>query len=297
VLVLAIVIALMLVAMMGISGYVAWQLTHPARDYATQTPATAGLVYDDVQFRSREGHLLLSGWFLAAGTSTRTVIMVPGYSHHRLYDTGSMPVARALVLHGFNVLTFDPRATGHSGGDMVTVGRNEQYDVLGAVDYLKQRFAGRPLRIGVLGYSANGTATLLAGSKDPVDIRAIVTDSAIAALYPYILDHANTWTHLPAFPFNHIIAWVTPLLTGVDPHDVNAVAAVRQLPRTPLFFIAGTADTTVPDTNTVTLYHVAITVHKQLWLVPGGGHTNSYAQQPQVYEQKVLTFFSRYLSG
>jgi pimeloyl-ACP methyl ester carboxylesterase len=297
VLLLVILVLLLLVAPAVISGYVAWQLTHPARDYATQTPASAGLLYRDVQFRSREGQVSLTGWFLPAGTSTATVIMVPGYAHHRLFDAGSLLVARALVLHGFNVLTFDPRATGRSGGSMVTVGDNEQYDVLGAVDYLKRRFAGRLLRIGVLGYSANGTASLLAGSKDPADIRAIVTDSAIAALYPYILDHADTWTHLPAFPMNQLIAWETPLLTGLDPHDVSAVAAVRQMPHTAIFFIAGTADTIVPDGNTLTLYDAATTRHKQLWLVPNGGHAASYLQQPRAYEQKVVAFFQRYLGG
>jgi hypothetical protein len=45
----AILLLLLLVAPVGIAGYVAWQLTHPARDYTTQTPAAAGPLYRDVQ--------------------------------------------------------------------------------------------------------------------------------------------------------------------------------------------------------------------------------------------------------
>ena len=51
------------------------------------------------------------------------------------------------------------------------------------------------------------------------------------------------------------------------------------------------------ELNGVKLYNAAATTHKQLWLVPGGGHTSSYKQQPKAYQQRVLAFFSQYLSS
>jgi fermentation-respiration switch protein FrsA (DUF1100 family) len=179
---------------------------------------------------------------------------------------------------------------------MVTLGRDERYDLLGAVDYLKRRFAGR-VQIGILGYSMGATATLLAGAADQADVRAIISDSAVAALYPYIADHADRWTHLPAVPFNRVVDWMAPLVTGVDPRQVDAVAAVRRMPATPILFIAGTADQLVPDTDTEALFAADASAHKELWLVQGGGHTDSYTLQPRAYEQRVLAFFSRNLHG
>jgi alpha-beta hydrolase superfamily lysophospholipase len=293
---LALLLLVALVGMVGVSVYVDWQLTHPDHKYPPRTPG-AGLAYSNVQFKSAQGNVLLSGWFLPSGTSTRTVIIAHGYAQYRLEEGPSTPMARLLVQHGVNVLTFDFRGCGRSQGAMVTLGRDEQYDVLGAVAYLKQRFAGQHIEIGLLGISTGGTASLLAGSKDQADIRAIVTDSPMAQLYPYLVDHANIFTNLPAIPFNQVIAWLAPVVNGVDAHEVNAVAAVQRMPHTPLFFIAGTADDKIPYAGSVQLYHAAPSAHKQLWLVPGGGHTSSYKQQPRAYEQKVLAFFTRYLSA
>jgi len=293
---LALVAVLALIAVVGISVYVDKQLTHPDRNYPPQTPG-AGLAYDNVQFKSGLGGVLLSGWFLPSGQSTRTVIIAHGYAQYRLEEGPSTPMARVLVQHGFNVLTFDFRGCGLSQGAQVTLGRDEQYDVLGAVDYLKQRFVGQHIQIGILGISTGGTASLLAGNRDQAAIRAIATDSPIAQLYPYLVDYANRFTRLPAIPFNQVIAWLAPIVNGVDAHEVDAVAAVQHMPNTPLLLIAGTADDKIPYAESVKLYNAAATAHKQLWLVPGGGHTSSYKQQPQAYEQRVLAFFSQYLSS
>jgi pimeloyl-ACP methyl ester carboxylesterase len=294
--VLAMAASVLVVGSFGISGYIGWRLTHPSRVYATQTPATAGLAYSNVLFSSREGGVQLSGWFMPAGHSARTVIFAHGYAEYRLQEVPSLPVARVLVQHGFNVLAFDFRGCGKSGGDMVTLGQDEPSDVLGAIDFLKARAPGQRVQIGILGFSLGATTALEAAGKDQADIRAVVSDSAFADLYSYVVDHADHWTHLPAIPFNQETAWVTPILTGMDPGKVNALYAVKLLPNTPMFFIAGTADTTIPAAaNTVRLYTIAATHQKQLWLVPGGGHTDSYKQQPRVYEQRVLDFFSRYL--
>lgn len=296
VLTLAVLMSVQVVGILGISGYVGWRMTHPDRQYATQLPSAAGLVYTDVQFPSRTGHVRLSGWYMPSGRSTRTVILAHGYREYRMNEVPSLPVARTLVQHAFNVLTFDFRGCGHSGGDMVTLGQDEPGDLLGAVDYLEAHAGGQQLEIGILGFSLGATASLEAGGRDQADIRAIVSDSAFADLYSYVVDHADGWTHLPAVPFNQLIAWETPILTGMDPGKVNALAAVKAMPHTPLLFIAGTADHTVaPGPNTERLYSVAATAEKQLWLVPGGGHTDSYKQQPRAYEQRVLAFFTTYL--
>jgi fermentation-respiration switch protein FrsA (DUF1100 family) len=279
----------------GISGYVGWRLTHPARTYATSTPAAAGLAYSDVTFASTTGGVRLSGWFMPSGQSTSTVILAHGYRQYRMNESASLPMAQVLVRHGFNVLAFDFRGCGKSGGDEVTLGQDEPGDILGAIAFLKSRAAHHRIRVGILGFSLGATTALEAARLDQADIDAVVSDSAFANLFAYVRDHADTFTHLPAIPFNQTILWVTPLLTGLDPQKVNALTTVQALPRTPLFFIAGTADTTISDRDSVDLYAAAVSPHKTLWLVPGGTHAASYDKQPEQYKQRVLAFFVRYL--
>jgi alpha-beta hydrolase superfamily lysophospholipase len=263
--------------------------------YATILPSSVGVRYENVSFQSRVDHIRLSGWYMPAKGSQRTVVIVHGYAEYRLNESASLPVAKALVEHGFNVLTFDFRGCGDSGNGTVTLGQNEPRDLLGAIDWLHRQPGQAQARIGVLGFSLGATTALESGAADPADIRAIVSDSAFADLYDFVLQHADHWTHLPAIPFNRLITWVTPALTGMNPKNVNAVAAVQHMPHTALFFIAGTADTTIPNENTEELYQEAATARKTLWLVPNGTHAESYKQQPAAYTARVVAFFERYV--
>jgi len=98
----------------AIGAYVGWTLTHPARKPLDASPS--GFNSRDVQFQSVVDHLVLSGWFLDA-SSDRTVIMVHGYRDNRLQgNVPGLDVARGLVDHGYNFLTFDLRDAGRSDG-------------------------------------------------------------------------------------------------------------------------------------------------------------------------------------
>ena len=99
-------------------------------------PEAAGLAFEDVRFASSAGYLWLRGWFLPSGRSARTVIIAHGYNNHRLGEVPSLSLAAALVEQGYNVLAFDFRASGHSDGNLVSLGQYERYDLLGALDYL-----------------------------------------------------------------------------------------------------------------------------------------------------------------
>jgi fermentation-respiration switch protein FrsA (DUF1100 family) len=288
-------VVLVILVCAGIAGYIDWRLTHPARTFPDFTPASAGLAYSEVSFPSSQGGITLSGWFMPAGDSTRTIILAHGYTEHRLGEIVSLPIARILVQNGYNVLAFDFRGEGHSGGDLVSIGEYEPYDVRGAIQYIQQRFAGQQPHIGLLGFSMGAIACLRAAAADPSGIDAILSDSAIADLYQYLLDKAQVWTHLPAFPFNQLILWEAPLVVGLDAHTVRAIDAVRSLTHTPVLFVAGLADSTVPYSNSVDLYHAAADPRDRLWLVPGADHTKAFDVAPAAYTARMLDFFGRYL--
>ena len=292
----AIVLALLSLASLcaALAAYVGWQLAHPERSLAETNPEEAGLAFEDVRFASRAGRVSLSGWFLPSGRSIRTIIIAHGYSNHRLGEAASLPLAVALVERGYNVLTFDFRASGHSGGDLVSLGQYERYDLLGALDYLDRRFAGRAHRVGVIGYSMGAVAILEAAALAGPRLGAIVADSAFADMGAYLRGNLSKWSHLPAFPFNQLILRLTPPLTGIDPRTVRPIDSVRDLAM-PLLFIHGIADALVPYQDSVDLHRAAASTDKALWLVPGAGHTTAYDAQPDAYLRRVLAFLDRAL--
>jgi uncharacterized protein len=78
--------------------------------------------------------------------------------------------AEFLRLAGYSTLLIDFQGTGESAGEAITFGWLECFDVLAAVNYLKGRLPDE--RVGVIGLSLGGTATLLA--TPPLEIDSAV---------------------------------------------------------------------------------------------------------------------------
>ena len=271
----------------AIGAYVGWTLTHPARKPLDASPS--GFNSRDVQFQSVVDHLVLSGWFIDA-SSDKTVIMVHGYRDNRLQgNVPGLDVARGLVDHGYNFLTFDLRDAGRSDGSMTTIGVYEQRDVLGAIAFV--RTLGVPGRhIALLGYSMGAATALLVAGQD-AGVQAVVSDSAFADLYPYLQENLPVWSHLPAFPFTPLILAFEPAITGVNPRLAGPVRAVPKI-QAPVLFIHGLADTQVPYHNSQELLAAAKNAADQLWLVPDADHVKSFQTDTQGYWDHVLPFLA-----
>ena len=271
-----------------------WSYTHQARSAISSTPADFGLRYEDVAFCSRRDNVSLSGWLIPSAGSRRAIIFVHGIGANRWAAPGYAASATALHAAGYTVLTFDLRAEGTSGGNLITLGAREQYDVLGAVDYLEARLGGQ-VRIGLLSYSMGAATAVLAAADDPRVIDAVEADSAFGSLDQVI--HADMDRNLDALggPVIWTIEHEAPLITGVDPNVDQPIEVAPTLTHTPVLYIAGTQDTLIPFTQSVALYRATGDRRSQLWLVPGAGHDGAYFAAPTVYERRVLSFFERFV--
>lgn len=273
--------------------YVTWGLVHPARQPITRTPAAFGLPYRSIRFPSRVDHLDLKGWLIPGG-SRRIVIEAHGYRENRSSDAPALPVARALHRADIAVLMFDFRDEGRSPGKEVTVGLYEQRDLSGAVRYAR-KLGYR--HIGVIGYSM-GAATALEVAGSDRAVEATVADSPFANLSAYLQRHLSQWTGLPSWPFNPEISLELRWLYGLNPRRVDPERSLRHFGQRPLLLIAGTADTTVPPSNSQRLYRELRGEHDQrarLWLVSGATHVGAYGRHPSQYVATVVRFFRRYL--
>ena len=284
-------LSLVLLATVGVSGisiYVGWSLTHPEREVITMPAMAQGLEIEDVSFRSREGDIELKGWFLPSEGSDRTIVMAHGYKGNRLQtDVPGVEVAKGLVETGFNVLMFDFRNCGESGGDVTSVGQFEKYDLLGAIDYIKLR--GDTGQIGIIGYSMGASTTVLAAVEAP-EVNAVVLDSPFADLTQYLDDNLAVWSGLPRFPFNKSILMLLPPVLGLNPAEASPVGVIKDV-QAEMLFIHGDADSKIPIENSKLLVETAGLAKDSLWVVPGADHVKSYETAPQEYMDKVVTFF------
>lgn len=274
----------------GISGYVGWNLTHPPRKALQTTPAAIGLSYEPVNFVSRQDGLSLQGWLLRSPENRLTVICSHGYRQNREQaDVPLLPLAKVLVEHGMNVLLFDYRNSGESAGEMTSVGQYEVRDLLGAVDYVHSRQDLNP-KVALLGFSMGAATAILAGAAEP-SIAAVVADAPFADLTRYLEANFSVWTGLPAVPFNRTILAVTPILTGLQPEKVSPVQVVGEFAGRPLFLIHGEADEDIAPENSWELQQAYPAA--ELMLVAGAHHVKSYQQEPMHYETALLNFLRK----
>ncbi|CAN7452459.1 alpha/beta hydrolase [Paenibacillus sp. LjRoot153] len=295
-LLVSIILLLILLGVVGLSTYVGWQLTHPKRKIVDDTPENYNLHRKDVSFPSRTDGVMLDGWYLespyAASTpKTKTVIMSHGYAGTRL-EKGlpALSLAQALVNAGYHVLMFDFRNSGRSEGNTTTIGFLEKDDILGAIDWVLT-YTSNPTEIILLGFSMGGTSSILAAAEAKA-VSGVITDSAFSQLIPYLNENLPVWSKLPRYPFTPLILFILPKLIGVDPHAVDALAAVDRIVPRPILFIHSKDDQAIPYTNSAQMYKRHPTVF-ELWITEKAGHVGSFQLESEAYIKRVLNFIAK----
>jgi uncharacterized protein len=286
----ALLIALLVVLYFGVAALIADQFSRTTRHPLTSTPADFGLAYERVTFYSQVDNIPLAGWYI--GTSGKTIVVLHAQDGRKDDPTiGLLEIDRALVQHGYRVLTFDFRGYGESGGDRYSLGDLETRDVAGALAFLKGRGVNE---VGVLGFSM-GAATALNAAPAHPEMRAIVADSSFADVTSILEAQFPKRTNLPSILLPGVV-WMARALDGIDLADDRPERAVAQLGDRPVLLIHGTADSFVPLDHAYRLQKAgAQDPNLQLWVVPDAEHVRAYKQNPDEYLGRVLAFFDRYL--
>ncbi len=280
--------AIVLLFSLLISFIVCWSITHPRRQPLNETPAALGLDYRNVSFNSRNDHLQIKGWLLPAANSNRTVIIAHGYRNNRLQDdVPALSLAKELVNTGYNVLMFDFRNCGESGGNMTSIGQYEIRDLLGAIDYVRNN-PNISQKIALLGFSMGAATAILAGNREPA-VDTVIADSPFADLKQHLVSRF--------YPFQSLLLPELSLLTGINPEQVSPVKAVHNLSSRPLLLIHGDADRDISVNNSKEILNAAQTAGSKvsLWIVPGAKHLKSYSTARNAYSSKVIDFLDNSL--
>ena len=209
-------IVLLAAAYAGVSYLIASGVTAAEREEQHDHPSDYGLRYEDVEFLSRKGDVTLEGWYLPSPCCGPSVIVVHGITSNRSGGEAT-EMAAQLVKVCFNVLLFDLRGHGSSGGDRITGGIDEAQDVLGAYDYMRSRGI-RQRDIVVLGRSMGAGASVLAAAAEP-EIGALVLDGTYADVTDLVAFEIGRKTPVPEWAAPVFIpgaSLLADMLYGVD---------------------------------------------------------------------------------
>jgi len=271
---------------------------HVVHRLPVNRPPTAiypGAVWRTVTITARDG-AELEAWFVTPGAkpSGRCVAVLHGIADSKSSAAWFAPM---FLAEGYSVLLPDSRAHGRSGGESVTYGLLEKYDVIGWAAWM--RGAGCTEIYG-LGESLGASILIQAAAVAPA-FRAIVAECPFADLAA--AGEIRTQRILPppgrmSRPVARVIVAsgliYARLRYGLDFRQVSPVQAMART-NTPILLIHGLEDRETPYWHSQRL--AAANPIAVLWLVPHAGHVRASATDPGGFRMRVLEWFGEHRAG
>jgi len=285
--------AALLVILVAVSAYTASStVIHPRnlRKPVTVFPDQFRLVHENIVFRTADG-VQLFGWFIpAAKTSEKTIIILHGRGQNR----GDI-LASTHFLHrfGFNLLYFDFRGAGESGGALSSIGYLELRDFDAALEFLKRNKEEEAKNIGVYGLSMGGAVALYETANRP-DIKCVAAEAAFESFNGIVARYAWVNKKTPYFPVIQLGLMLTRLRLGIDPEPFSPLYHIAKISPRPILFVAGSHDAIMPVKDVKRLF-AAAKHPKEMWIVQGAAHGKCAEVGGEEYKTRLSSFFSKYL--
>ena len=193
--------------------------TKPGQAQLFSNPKEFGLDYEEVQFKAEDG-VTIKGWLIKGGTdkvvvhshfgcvSCRVGYTPEGKGRLAPWDKeiNFLRQAKYLVEDGYSVLMFDFRNHGDSdNGSLpwITIGPEENKDVMAAVNYISQRNEYKEANIALLSICMGSGATMFAyGREDGLSNYDKI--KAFVSVQPVNFDISMKTNGIPGFITNRV---------------------------------------------------------------------------------------------
>ncbi len=241
-----------------------------------------------------EDGTLLHAYYIAADTlSTRTALLVHGYTDHPFGMLQYGWIYREKL--GCNLLLPALRYHGKSEGTHIQMGWLDRLDVKGWIAEADRLF-GAGQQLVVHGLSMGGaTVMMLSGEEDlPASVRCIVEDCGYTSVWEQFRKELKEDYHLSSFPILHMARLIARRRFGWDFKEASALEAVRKA-KLPMLFIHGGNDHYVPTRMVDPLYEAKVQGEREKWISPDAGHADAFIDHPEEYTQQVVSFCEKHL--
>jgi uncharacterized protein len=203
----------------------------------------------------------LRGWRCApTGHSRGTIVYLHGIADNRGSGAG---VVERFTARGFEVIAYDSRAHGESGGEACTYGFFEKRDLRAVLDRAQ---AGPVVLIG----TSLGAAVALQEAADDPRVTAVVGAETFSDLRTVATERAPFFFTRTAIDRAFRLAEEQANFTVADASPVAVAPRIHAS----VLLIHGDADVDTPPSHSRRVF-AALTGSKRLILVPGAGHNAS----------------------
>lgn len=249
-------------------------------------------VLEDYEITNEKGYRL-KGYLLPAEKETDVYVFCShGYRGNGRLEFQNM--AKFYHDKGYNIFIVDHQAAGDSDGTYIGFGYHECSDCFRWLDFMRNEF-GKDIQIILHGVSMGcATVTMMSGNdRLPANVKFTVADCGYTSAKDEFMHNAAS-VKIAAMPIMAAANMFNKLVSGYEFKDANPLEAVKSA-RVPMLFIHGSIDNFVPTKMVYELYNNCSAPDKDLLIVEGAAHTESYPVNSDAYEAKINSFAEKYI--
>lgn len=217
----------------------------------------------------------------------RVVILCHGFSFNRV---AGLKYSQIFLDNGFDVIIYDHRACGYSGGKYTTMGYYESQDLSAIIDWVYKNY-GEDCIIGTHGESMGATTVLLNCARD-CRVNFAIADCGFSDLKKQLAYRLKVEFKIPAFPFLQVSSFVAKLRANFWFKDVSPIREIQKrdgLPNMPILFIHGSEDDYVLTTMCKEMYDIK-KGKKAMYIAKGANHVGSFGIDREEYRRQIEKF-------
>jgi len=215
------------------------------------------------------------------------VIIAHGYTytHH-----GGIKYASIFKELGFNVILYDERYHGESGGNNCSLGFYEEQDLEVVISDTFTRF-GPDLFLGTYGESMGASTVILEQAHDS-RLQFVIADCPFSDLTELVTYLVKRKGHLPKWPYVGLANFFFKLATKTEFKSISPLNAIKKA-KVPFLIMHGSKDEFIPPKHSQALFE-ACPSEKQLYISTNPAkHAESFLMNRVEYTEIVKNFISK----
>ncbi|MFY4775886.1 alpha/beta hydrolase [Metabacillus sp. RGM 3146] len=226
----------------------------------------------------------IKGSLIAPYDNGRYMIFCHGVTVSRF---NSIKYMNLFLKRGWNVLIYDHRRHGESGGKTTSFGHYEKFDLQAVVNWVRAEY-GNDIKLGIHGESMGAVTTLLYAGMIEDGADFYIADCPFDDFEKQLVYRLKVEFRLPGSLVMPIAKTFLKLRDRYSINDVSPIAVVDRIEH-PVLFIHSEKDDYIPYESSRLLYEKKMGA-KKIFIAEKGTHAMSYTENREEY-QKIINEF------
>ncbi|MDF0726122.1 alpha/beta hydrolase [Cytobacillus sp. S13-E01] len=227
----------------------------------------------------------ITGWLMKGTSEKKFMIICHGVTMNKVNSLKYMKIFRK---RGWNVVLYDHRRHGETGGKTTSYGHYEKFDLKAVVDWVKNCY-GDDITLGIHGESMGAVTTLLYAGMVEDGADFYIADCPFSDFEAQLRYRLKVEYNIPAIAVMPIANQFLKLRDGYNLKDVSPISVIKNI-KNPVLFIHSAKDDYILPEMSKQLYELK-EGSKKLFIAEKGGHAYSFGHNQEQYERAIDEFF------